>query len=263
MNNMNEIEKYAFKAASKAQDIQKRYFDHQDLNIRHKGDIDLVTQADLDSQQAIIETLRQVFPKHQFLAEEDGMDKNQYQNQPTWIIDPLDGTTNFSKKFPYFAISMAFYDENAIQFALIVNPIMDHWYTAHKGQGAYKNKQRIHVSKTKNLDQAFLVTGFPYDRRTSKNNNLETFKHLELNSLCVRRTGAAALDLAYVAEGVFDGFWELKLKPWDIAAGMLLVKEAGGIATDYSGQAINDLWKQEIIASNPDLYPFLAQAINR
>lgn len=258
---MQEIEKVAFKAAQKAQTLLNDYFYHRDFTVKHKGDIDLVTQADLDAQNAIIDTLNKAFPSHQFLAEEAGLDNKQYQNHPTWIIDPLDGTTNFSKKFPYFAISIAFYNENAIQFALIVNPIMDHWYSAHKGQGAFKNKQRLQVSNTSKLDQAFLVTGFPYDRRTSSHNNLETFKHMELNSLCVRRTGAAALDLAYLAEGVFDGFWELKLKPWDIAAGILLVEEAGGVVTDYKGQTITDLWKQEIIASNPHLHPALNREI--
>ncbi|MCI5071690.1 inositol monophosphatase [bacterium] len=259
---MQDIEKAAIQAAQKAQEIQKQYFKKSDLQIQHKGVLDLVTQADLDSQNAIIDTLKQHFPSHQFLAEENDMDKSQYQNKPTWIIDPLDGTTNFSKQFPYFAISIALYDQNAIQFALIVNPMMDDWYIAHKNQGAYKNKKALHVSSTKELDQAFLVTGFPYDRRISRNNNLETFKHMELNSLCVRRTGAAALDLAYVAEGVFDGFWEIKLKPWDIAAGILLIEEAGGIVTDYSGQPITDLWKQQIIASNPSIHPEFVQQIS-
>ena len=259
---MNILEKTAIHAAQRAQNIQKDFFNTRDFKVKHKGAIDLVTQADLDSQQAIIDTIRKTFPSHQFFAEEDGMDQNQYQNKPTWIIDPLDGTTNFSKKFPYFAISIAFYDEYAVQFALIVNSIMDDWYIAHKGQGAFKNKTRLHVSSTSNLDQAFLVTGFPYDRRTSKNNNLETFERMELKSLCVRRTGAAALDLAYVAEGVFDGFWEAKLSPWDVCAGLLIVEEAGGKTSNFKGNKVR-IDSDSFLATNGNVHTKMLEVLGK
>ena len=237
---LDHIEKIARSAALKAQGIQQHYF-KTGVVAEKKGTVDLVTQADLESEKAILSILKEHFPNHQFIAEETHNKPIDLSNQMTWIIDPLDGTSNFAHQFPYFGISIALHDRENIIFALIVHTILDDWYVAKKGQGTYKNNQKIHVSSQNNLDQAFLSTGFPYDKRKSKDNNLKQFSHFELNALCVRRAGAAAIDLAYIACGSFDAFWEKKLKPWDIAAGILLIEEAGGTVTNFLGKPIKDL----------------------
>ncbi len=259
---MKNIEAIANIAANKARIIQRKFFD-QKLDVSFKGATDLLTQVDLKSQSTIIQTIRKQFKHHRFLAEENNHGHNIDFEGPVWIIDPLDGTTNYAHRLPLFAISIAFALDGQLQFALIDAPKLNQRFTAIKNKGAFLNGKRIFVSKTKKLQQSLLVTGFPYDKRKNKNNNLKMFSHFELKSLAVRRLGAAALDLAYVACGKFDGFWEPKLKPWDIAAGVLLVKEAGGKVSNFEGKDLSDLWSKEIVASNGLIHSSITRVTRR
>ena len=249
----NQVEKVALEAANKAADIQNHYYE-TDLGFKHKGQYNLLTQADLESQEVIIEIISKDFPDHQILAEENEVGHQIDFSGPTWIIDPLDGTTNFAHRVPIFAISIGFMNKGEMQFGLVQIPRINETFLAHKGKGASLNGRQITVSKKENVKTSLLVTGFAYDRATAKNNNLELFGHFEMNSLSVRRLGAAAADLAFVACGRFDGFWEMGLQPWDIAAGMLLVSEAGGTVTEFSNQEITDLWCKELIATNGKIH---------
>jgi myo-inositol-1(or 4)-monophosphatase len=244
-----KIEGVAKHAARKAAGIQLHYF-RKGLIPSFKGEIDLVTQADFESQEAIVSTLKEAFPDHHVLAEENALGHGDSLDGPIWVVDPLDGTTNFAHGFHIFAISIAFRNMSETQFGLIHLPVLEEWFLAHKGGGATLNGEKIQVSGAKELGKSLLATGFPYDKRQSPDNNLELFCQLELNSQCVRRPGAAAVDLANVACGRFDGFWELKLGPWDVAAGALLVEEAGGKVTDFTGDPLSNLWCKEAVATN-------------
>lgn len=249
----SELEKVAHLAAEKAGQIIRGHYE-TGLVARHKGEIDLVTQADEESQAVIVETLRKAFPTHQILAEEGALGHGEALEGPIWVVDPLDGTTNFAHGFPLFAISIGFREHGKNHFGLIHVPLLNEWFIAHRGKGASLNGQPISVSRVATVSQSLLATGFPYDRRNSPVNNLNYFCHFEMAAMCVRRAGAAAVDLAYVACGRFDGFWELKLAPWDICAGSLLVEEAGGIVTDFQGNSLTDLWCGELLAGNPAVH---------
>jgi len=217
------------------------------LQIRHKGDIDLVTDADLAAEAAIVQELRRTFPRHDILAEEGdyGSRSSSYQ----WIIDPLDGTTNFAHGLPWWAVSIALEVAGEVILGVVYNPVMGEMFVAEKGQGAWLNERPIRVSPTASLDQALLATGFPYDRKTSAANNYDHFVAFQQAAQACRRPGAASLDLVYTACGRFDGYWEMKLKPWDVAAGQLIVSEAGGRGSDFSGAGL-DIHGAEILASN-------------
>ena len=192
----------------------------------------LVTDVDRRSEQAIVEALRAAFPDHRILAEEGG--DHATGNSPCrWIVDPLDGTTNFAHGYPAFCVSIGLEVEGRIVLGVVYDPLRRELFEAEAGKGAYLNGQRIHVSKVDSLDKALLVTGFAYDRE-SRQRNLAHFSRFILESHGIRRSGAAALDLSYIAAGRADGFWELQLSPWDVAAGSLLVTEAGGRITDFA-----------------------------
>lgn len=257
-----KLENVARLAARQAAKILRTYY-RQKVKISFKGAVDLVTEADLKSQATIVRTISKAFPEHQILAEEEEFGHNRSLNGPIWIIDPLDGTTNFAHRFPMFAISIAFRDKGKTRFGLIYHPLLNELFIAHRGKGARLNGKKIHVAQKISLSNSLLATGFPYDRRTSQNNNLDLFCHFELTAQCVRRAGAATLDLAYLACGRLDGFWEPGLAPWDIAAGSLLVEEAGGVVTDYSGNPIHDLWCKEIVAGNPKIHSQIVTSINQ
>jgi len=226
----------AIQAARAASKIIIRHIDQLDkLEITEKAHNDFVTQVDKQSEAIIIETIRKAYPAHCILAEESGQyDGN--QNDFCWIIDPLDGTKNFLHGYPHFCISIALARKNITECALIYDPIRQDLFTATRGQGSYLNSRRIRVSDVKKMSGALIGTGFPYhhDAALSKS-HLSIFETIFSTASSVRRGGAAALDLAYVASGKLDGFWEAGLQPWDIAAGALLVKEAGGAITDFSG----------------------------
>jgi myo-inositol-1(or 4)-monophosphatase len=207
------------------------------LNERHtvqyKGEINLVTEADLLSETLIMERIRRSFPGHDILTEESPETTN--GSRFRWIIDPLDGTTNYSHGYPIFCTSIALEVEGEIVLGAVYNPMLMELFMAEKGEGASLNGSRLSVSRTADLSRGLLATGFPYDLREDRNNNMNYFKALAMRAQAVRRSGAAALDLAYLAAGRFDGFWELKMMPWDTAAGWLLVTEAGGVVTDLCG----------------------------
>lgn len=204
------------------------------LEVRHKGRVDLVTDADRAAEEAIIGAIRGTFPRHDILAEEGdyGCNGSAYR----WIVDPLDGTTNFAHGFPWFAISVALEVSREVVLGIVYQPLTDELFVAERGAGATLNGRRLEVSATARLEEALLATGFPYDRKDSAVNNYDHFVNFQQAAQACRRPGAASLDLAYTAAGCFDGYWEMKLQPWDVAAGMLLVAEAGGRVSDFSGQ---------------------------
>lgn len=219
--------------------------------ISYKGDINLVTEMDMRSERAVVETLRAAFPGHGIIAEEETRIRN--SSAFTWIIDPLDGTTNYAHAYPCFSVSIALEHEGDIILGVVYDPMRDELFSAKKGQGASLNGNSIRVSGVGTLIKSLLATGFPYDRKESEKNNLNFFHDLLMASQEVRRDGSAALDLCYVASGRFDGFWELKLKPWDVAAGSLIVREAGGMVSDFSGGRFS-IHDDEIVASNGKIH---------
>jgi myo-inositol-1(or 4)-monophosphatase len=215
--------------------------------ITYKGDINLVTEMDMRSEREVVRTLLAAFPQHGIVAEEETDIRN--DSGFTWIIDPLDGTTNYAHGYPCFSVSVALEQEGTIMAGVVYDPMREELFSAQKGQGAFLNGEKISVSAIDTLMKSLLATGFPYDRKVSVMNNMNYFHDLLMASQEVRRDGSAALDLCSVASGRFDGFWELKLKPWDVAAGSLIVTEAGGMVTDLSGKKFN-LHAEEILASN-------------
>lgn len=210
--------------------------------------INLVTEADLRSEESIIQTIRHAFPDHQILSEEQGM-QDIPANPIKWIIDPLDGTTNFAHGFPLYNVSIGVEYEGACILGVVYDPTRDELFLGQQGQGATLNGTPIHVSCTPKLNEALLVTGFAYDVHTAKDNNLKEFCAFTVRARGIRRTGTAAIDLSYIACGRFDGFWELKLNPWDTAAGKIIVEEAGGTITNYAGEPYS-IYGTTLIATN-------------
>jgi len=218
------------------------------FSVEHKDTVNLVTDADRRAEQAIVETIMKAYPSHQVLAEERGS-QGAGRSSYKWIIDPLDGTTNFAHRFPAYCVSIGLEHADSVILGVVFDPTRQELFMADAGGGASLNGAPIQCSRTPNLNDALLVTGFAYDIRESAENNLNHFAHFSLRAQGVRRMGAAALDLCYVACGRFDGFWELKLHPWDMAAGTLIVREAGGRVTDFKGGAFS-IYGQQIVASN-------------
>ncbi len=227
--------------------------------IQYKSPIDLVTTIDRLSEQRIVKILRKRFPNHAILAEEEtaiGGNRSEYR----WIIDPLDGTTNFAHSYPQFAVSIALERAGEVILGLVCDPIHEETYRAVKGQGAYLNKSRIHVTRGSELDKALVATGFPYDRREKADFYLSFFKKFMMSSHGVRRGGSAALDLCYVACGRVDGFWEFGLHAWDTAAGSLIVQEAGGAMSNFSGDPFS-IQGTETLASNGKIHEAMLRTI--
>ena len=218
------------------------------FRIEHKQTIDLVTDADRASEQAIVERLRAAFPDHEILAEERGLTKAR-SSRYRWVIDPLDGTTNFAHGLPIYAVSIALECDGTIVLGVVLDPDRDELFIAEAGGGATLNGHPLRVSRTTALTDALLVTGFAYDIRESGQNNLDNFARFSVRAQGVRRLGAAALDLCYIAAGRMDGFWEMKLYPWDMAAGALMVTEAGGRMSDFGG-GVFSIYGKELVASN-------------
>ncbi len=230
---MNPMLNTAVKAARRAGSVILRSMDRLDtLSIQSKGKNDFVSEVDRKAEAEIINILRYAYPDHSILAEENGsIEGNEYR----WIIDPLDGTTNYLYGFPVFAVSIALAFGDDLLHAVIYDPLRDELFTASKGSGAMLNNRRLRTTSRKGLTGALLGTGFPFKDQKHLEVYLETFKALFPDSAGIRRAGSAAIDLAYVAAGRLDGFWEIGLKPWDMAAGALLISEAGGVCTDFSG----------------------------
>ncbi len=234
--------------AAKAAGSLLRDFTRTELRIEHKNPINLVTDADHAAEQCIIDHIRARVPGHRILAEERGA-VDQPASSYQWVIDPLDGTTNFAHGYPVYSISIGVEYEGRGLLGVVYDPTRDELFSAESGRGAFLNGTPISVSRTEQLDQALLVTGFAYDIRDTLNNNLDHFGRFALRAQGLRRTGSAALDLCYVAAGRFDGFWEVKLNPWDMAAGVVILREAGGTVTDFRG-APHSIYQPELVASN-------------
>lgn len=199
-----------------------------------QSSVDLVTEADLASEQLIVQALRDRFPGHGLVTEEGG--GRLALTGPEWVVDPLDGTTNFAHGYPVFAVTLAFLQDGVVQLGVTFDPLRDEMYWAFRGQGAWCNGRQLRVSATATLDHSLLATGFQYDRATNPDNNLAEFSYFMPRTRGVRRSGAAALEMAWVAAGRLDGYWEKGLHAWDLAAGALLVEEAAGHATTYAGR---------------------------
>jgi len=224
----------AVRAARSAGRVLLRYFERADtLTVSRKGLNDYVSEVDRAAEQAIIAELRGKFPHHAILAEESGHHQGNEEFQ--WLIDPLDGTTNYLHGFPHFSVSIALRYRGQLEHAVVYDPLHEELFTATRGSGAQLNDRRIRVSKLPGLDDALLGTGFPYHDHRSATPYLRILEALLAKTAGIRRPGSAALDFAYVAAGRVDGFWELGLAPWDMAAGALLVREAGGTVTDLAG----------------------------
>ena len=226
--------------------------------VQYKGEINLVTEVDRLSEALIVERIQREFPGHDILTEESPETAN--GSGFRWIIDPLDGTTNYAHGYPVFCVSIALEVKGVIMLGAVYNPRLDELFTAEKGAGAFLNGRRLTVSRTETLSRSLLATGFPYDIREDRNNNINYFKVMVLSAQAVRRAGSAALDLAYIAAGRFDGFWELKLAPWDTAAGWLLVEEAGGSVTDLRGDPYH-LYSKDMLASNGLIHAEMASIL--
>ena len=246
----SETHKVALRAARAAARIHLKWLSRTSVT-RKTNPIDLVTEADQQAEASVIEILQRAFPTHALLAEESGA--NAHTSEHRWIIDPLDGTTNFAHGFPQFCVSIAYEYRGKVRVAIILDAFKKECFVAQRGRGAHLNGKPIRVSLVPTLDLSLLATGFPYDRRERRRYYLAFWEEFMMRVQGVRRTGSAALDLAYVACGRTDGFWEFGLKPWDIAAGALIVEEAGGRVSNMDGSPL-DLAGAQIIASNSRLH---------
>lgn len=238
---------FAIETAREAGNILLEKFGRK-INVSKKGEIDLVTDADLASEKFIIDRIKTYYPRHSILAEESGEAVLIKDSKWKWIIDPLDGTTNYAHGYPCFCVTLALENDGEIVIGVSYDPTRDEMFSAEKGQGASLNNKPIAVSETSKLSESLLVTGFPYDV-ANRSNFAGNFTNMLLKSRAVRRDGSAAIDLAYVACGRFDGFWEEGLNPWDMAAGVLLVEEAGGKVSCYDGSKFS-IYKPPICTSN-------------
>ena len=228
------------------------------IDVSHKGAINIVTDVDIASERLIREAIAIQYPRHQVLAEEGGLAES--RSEYRWVIDPLDGTTNYAHGYPVFCVSIALEYQGETILGVVYDPMREELFAAERGGGATLNHRPIRVSPTDSLMQSMLSTGFPYDIRTSTLTNLDHWANFAMNAQALRRDGAAAIDLCYVACGRFDGFWELNLSPWDMAAGALIVTEAGGLVTDFSGGEFSN-YKPEIIASNGLIHNRMVEVI--
>jgi len=252
----------AIKAArNAAKVISRASLDLGQIKVSVKQQNDFVTEIDRAAEATIIQTLREVYPSHAILAEESGYSETSGGNPEfQWIIDPLDGTTNFIHGFPQYAVSIALTHKGVLTQAVVFDPNRNELFTASKGAGAFLNDKRIRVSKRTKLDEALLGTGFPYRMFDHVDAYLAIFKEMTRRCAGIRRPGAASLDLAYLAAGRIDGFWEFGLAPWDMAAGALLIQEAGGLVSDLAGES-NYLKTGNIVGGTPKVFNQLLQAI--
>jgi myo-inositol-1(or 4)-monophosphatase len=250
----------AVKAARRAAAIIMRATNNLDaLTVRHKSPNDLVSEVDRAAEAAIIDVLKSAYPDHAFLGEESGQHG---ESDHVWIIDPLDGTTNFLHGFPVFCVSIGMTFKGVLTHGLVYDPVHNDLFTASRGAGAFLNDRRIRVSRRDKLIDGLIGTGFPFRMKDWTDAYVAMMKEFMHKTAGIRRPGAAALDLANVAAGRLDGFWEIGLHPWDMAAGALLVQEAGGIVTDLGGDG-DYLGRGHILAATPKLYPQMLEVIGR
>ena len=253
-----ELLKNAVRAARVAGSIINKRIDTAKA-VSYKGTVDLVTDVDRACEEKIINIIAKRFPAHAVLSEETGgvINRSDYK----WIVDPIDGTTNFYHAYPFVSVSIAVEYKGVIVAGVVYDPVKKELFHAIEGKGAFLNDRKIHVSDITAIERSLLSTGFPYDLRTSTENNIDNWIKFIRRAQAVRRDGSAALDLCYVAAGRFDGFWEMKLKPWDVAAGSLIVREAGGRVTDFKGGAYN-IYTDHIVASNARIHGFLLDVLS-
>lgn len=248
---MHPMLNIAIRAARAAGDLIVREMDRvSDISVDIKGKNDFVSEVDRKAEYTIINTIKQSYPGHAFLCEESGASG---ESDFLWIIDPLDGTTNFLHGFPHYAVSIALQHKGRLDQAVIYDPLKQELFTASKGKGAQLNNKKIRVSGHKTLDGALLGTGFPFGDTHKIDEFINSFRSLYPKIAGIRRAGAATLDLAYVASGRLDGFWEFGLKPWDIAAGILIVQEAGGLVSDMRGDN-QFLETGDVVTGNPKIF---------
>ncbi|OGT63589.1 MAG: inositol monophosphatase [Gammaproteobacteria bacterium RIFCSPHIGHO2_12_FULL_45_9] len=249
----------AISAARRAARVITRSLDRPDtIVVQEKGNHDFVTDIDQAAEAEIIQVIRTAYPDHTIIAEETGI--TQEGHEYVWIIDPLDGTTNFIHGFPQFAISIAMARQGKLEIGLVYDPLKDELFTATRGQGARLNNRRIRVSHCQQLKDALIGTGFPY-KEDQFQTYLQQFGAVLPVAAGIRRAGSAALDLAYLAAGRLDGFWESNLQYWDIAAGVLLIQEAGGLVTDFTGEKAF-VEKRQLVAGTPKVHPLLRELIS-
>jgi len=255
---------FAIETAREAGRVLAERFGSASLKVQHKGEIDLVTESDLAAERLIVERIRNYYPRHDILAEESGTSSAQEgvgrSSDYKWIIDPLDGTTNYAHGYPCFCVSVALEAKGELVIGVIYDPTRDELFAAERGGGATLNGRRIRVSETNDLNEALLCTGYPYDVR-GRDNFARHFTNFILNAQGVRRDGSAALDLAYVACGRFDGFWEEGLRPWDVAAGAVLIQEAGGHVSRYDNTPF-DIYAPPIMATNGLVHEAMMRVLN-
>ncbi|HUQ25901.1 MAG TPA: inositol monophosphatase family protein [Burkholderiales bacterium] len=256
---MHPMLNIAIRAARRAGSVINRAsLGGEALKVRAKRANDFVTQVDGAAEEAVIDIVRKAYPDHGFIAEESG--ESSPDAEHLWIIDPLDGTANFIHGFPQYAVSIAVQHRGSLAHAVVYDPTRNELFTASKGHGAYLNDRRIRVSKCQKLDDALVGTGFPFKELGRIDLYMKQLKFFMGKSSGVRRAGAAALDLAYVACGRLDAFWELGLAPWDMAAGALLIAEAGGLVADMSGEQ-DFMSSGDIVAATPKIFPAVLEAM--
>ncbi|MBW2138299.1 MAG: inositol monophosphatase [Deltaproteobacteria bacterium] len=256
--NLNHELSIARKAALAAGEIQKRMFLDKP-SITRKGETEILTEADLASERVILDVIGRHFPGDGIITEESG--EHNPGRERVWLVDPLDGTTNFARGFPFFGVSIALEIGGDPVLGVIFNPSLDEYFEALKDSGAFRNKKRIRVSKVGALDASLLATGFSYDVQNNPERPVELFKKMLVRSHSVRRPGSAAIDLCYVACGIFDGFWEEGLKPWDTAAGIVMVREARGKLTTFDATPYTP-YEKSIVASNGLVHDTILQVLN-
>lgn len=249
----------AVKAARRAGALINRgALDIDRVQVSKKQPMDFVTEVDRAAEEAIISVLREAYPDHAILAEESGASNPEGDAEYTWIIDPLDGTTNFIHGFPQYAVSIGCSHRGQLQHGVIYDPVHNDLYTASRGMGAFVNDRRLRVSKALKLEDGLIGTGLPFGESKHLTRYLRILREVMIKAPGVRRAGAASLDLAYVAAGRLDGFWEMGLKPWDMAAGVLLIQEAGGLVADFDGGEAY-LTNGHLVAGTPKVFaPLLA-----
>jgi len=240
--------------------INRAALDLDLLQVGSKGPNDFVTEVDRAAETAIIDILLEAYPEHGILAEESGRERGNRRSEFVWIIDPLDGTTNFVHGLPIYAVSIALEHRGQVQQAVVYDPARNDLFYASRGRGAFLNDRRLRVSKRTRLADALVGTGFPFRKGDNFKRYLKMFEEVMQHCAGVRRPGAAALDLCYVAAGWYDGFFETGLSPWDIAAGSLMVTEAGGLIGNFTGEA-DYLHQREVVAGNPKIYGQLVQTL--
>jgi len=250
----------AVRAARQAGNVIMRHLDRLDtLNVKAKARNDFVSEVDVLAEREIIGLISKTYPGHAILAEESG---NRPGEGCLWIIDPLDGTTNFLHGYPQFSVSIAMSRDGALEHGVVFDPIRNEMFTASKGRGAHLNDRRMRVSSIHRMEDALLGTGFPFRAMDHLDPWLRMFRTMLLRTSGIRRAGSAALDLAHVACGRFDGFWEFGLKPWDLAAGCLLIQEAGGLVTDFDN-AQSHMESGNVIAANPEIHQQMLDIISK